>query len=242
VIVEHADLAKTFEAYLQNDLKCATPLQASGAAANAAAAALPPEAKALSPEPPIPSTTAPAQYFQPFEITNEEVTMQPLLTPDTGAGNYAANILKLVESATSKLYLQTQYIHPPKAGTDAAFQGLIDALKAKMQKGLDVKIILSEYEATGGWLEKLQAAGLDMSKVRIQNGVHNKGFVIDSKVVALGSQNWSGDGVLRNRDASLIIYHGGAAQYFEKIFMHDWTTLAKQKLSAPSGKASVAAP
>jgi hypothetical protein len=242
VIVDHAGLAKTFEAYLQNDLTCATPLQASAGAAHAAAAALPPEANLLSPEPPIQSTTAPAQYFAPFQITAEQVTVQPLLTPDSGAGNYAVNISKLIESATSKLYLQTQYIHPPKTGTDAGFQGLIDAVKAKMQKGLDVKIILSEYEATGGWLEKLQAAGLDMSKVRIQNGVHNKGFVIDSKVVALGSQNWSGDGVLRNRDASLIIYHEGAAQYFEKIFVHDWTILAKQKLSAPSGKASVAAP
>ena len=242
VIVDHVGLATTFEAYLQNDLTCATPLQALVGAAHTAAAALPPEANALSPEPPIQSTTAPAQYFAPFQITNEQVTVQPLLTPDAGAGNYAANILKLVKSATSKLYLQTQYIHPPKAGTDAGFQGLIDAVKTKMQKGLDVKIILSEYEATGGWLEKLQAAGLDMSKVRIQNGVHNKGFVVDSKVVALGSQNWSGDGVLRNRDASLIIYHGGAAQYFEKIFVHDWTTLAKQKLSAPSGKTSVATP
>lgn len=242
VIVDHVGLAKAFEAYLQNDLECAAPLQVSAASAMAVAAALPPEAKALSPEPPILGTAAPAQYFQPFEITGAQVTVQPLLTPDTGAGNYAANILKLIESATSKVYLQTQYIHPPSAGTDVAFQGLIDAVKAKMQKGLDVKIILSEYEATGGWLEKLQAAGLDMSKVRIQNGVHNKGFVIDSKVVALGSQNWSGDGVLRNRDASLIIYHAGAAQYFEKIFVHDWTTLAKQKLSAPSGKASVATP
>lgn len=52
-----------------------------------------------------------------------------------------------------------------------------------------------------------------------------------SKVVALGSQNWSGDGVERNRDASLIIEHQGAAQYFEKIFLHDWETLAKQKLT-----------
>ncbi|MGA2609195.1 MAG: phospholipase D-like domain-containing protein [Terriglobia bacterium] len=244
VIVEEQkpDLAKTFEAYLQNDLKCALPLQAPQAAAHAAAAALPPETKSQSPEPPMLSTSAPAQYFQPLQITDGEVTVQPLLTPDTGAGNYAANILKLIQSATSRLYIQTQYIHPPHAGTDAPFQALIDAVKEKMNKGLDARIILSEYEATGGWLEKLQAAGLDMSKVRIQNGVHNKGFVIDSKVVALGSQNWSGDGVLRNRDASLIIYHQGAAQYFEKIFLHDWATLAKQKLSSQSKKPIAATP
>jgi len=242
VIVEHPGLARIFEAYLQNDLECATPLQASTVAARATVAALPPEASAPSPERPILSTTQPAQYFQPFQITNQEVTVQPLLTPDTGAGNYAANILNLIQCATRKVYLQTQYIHPPKAGSDAAFEALIDALKVKIQQKLDVKIILSEYEASGGWLEKLQEAGVDTRKVRIQNGVHNKGFVIDSKIVALGSQNWSGDGVLRNRDASLIIHHQRAAQYFEKIFLHDWKTLAKQKLSAPSGTTVAAMP
>jgi hypothetical protein len=239
VIVHHAGLAQTFEAYLKHDLEAAKPLQAG---ANAAAGMLPPEASAVSPEAPILSATAPVQYFQPFEITNADVTVQPLLTPDTGAGNYAANILKLIQSAGSKLYIQTQYIHPPKSGTDADFQALIDAVKGKISEGLDVRIILSEYEATGGWLEKLQQAGIEMSTVRIQNGVHNKGFLVDSKVAALGSQNWSGDGVLRNRDASLIIYHPGAAQYFEKVFVQDWTTQAKQKLSAPSGKTNIATP
>jgi phosphatidylserine/phosphatidylglycerophosphate/cardiolipin synthase-like enzyme len=96
---------------------------------------------------------------------------------------------------------------------------------------VDVRIILSQYEATGSWLEKLQSAGVDASKyVKIQTGVHNKGFIVDGTVVAVGSQNWSGDGVERNRDASLIIYHAGAANYFEGIFLHDWNTLAKQHL------------
>jgi len=195
------------------------------------AAMLPAAATDHSPEAPILSDTPPKTYSQPFEIANERVTVQPLLTPDSGAGNYADNILNLIQSAQSKLYIQTQYIHPPKEGTDDKFKKLIDAVAGKMNQGLEVCIIMSEYEATGSWLEKLQEAGLDMSKVKIQRGVHNKGFVVDSKIVALGSQNWSGDGVLRNRDASLIIYHEGAAQYFEKIFLHDWTTLANQKIS-----------
>ena len=123
-------------------------------------------------------------------------------------------------------------MHPPKPGTDPDFQALIDAVQEKIKNKVQVRIILSEYEATGGWLEKPQEAGLDASVVRIQNGVHNKGFVVDSKVVALGSQNWSGDGVLRNRDASLIIWHDGAAQYFGQIFNYDWETFAKQHLSS----------
>ena len=226
VIMNHAGLAKTFEAFLERDLEVAIPLQAD----RRAAAALPSAASMPNPEQPIQAPRAPLRYFQPLEIKNEQATVQPLLTPDTGAGNYAANILKLIHSATSKLYIQTQYIHPPKPGADAELQRLIDAVQAKIAAGLDVRIILSEFEATGGWLEKLQEAGLEMSAVRIQQGVHNKGFVVDSRVVALGSQNWSGDGVLRNRDATLIIHHVGAAQYYEGIFTHDWTNLAVQKL------------
>lgn len=66
-----------------------------------------------------------------------------------------------------------------------------------------------------------------LSAVKIQNGGHNKGLVVDSNVVMLGSQNWSGDGVIRNRDASLIIYNADAAQYYEQIFLHDWANMAQ---------------
>ncbi len=65
-----------------------------------------------------------------------------------------------------------------------------------------------------------------------ENGVHNKGFIVDSKVVALGSQNWSSDGVLRNRDASVIIANETAAKYYEQIFLHDWNNIAKQSMAS----------
>ena len=55
--------------------------------------------------------------------------------------------------------------------------------------------------------------------------------MIDGKKVALGSQNWSGDGVLRNRDASVILDNPTAAQYYEKIFLHDWDRIAKQSMT-----------
>lgn len=82
-------------------------------------------------------------------------------------------------------------------GQDTDFAALIDSVQAKIEAGKDVKLILSQYQTSNGWLERLQAAGIALGNVKIQNGVHNKGFVIDSKVVAIGSQNWSGDGVLR---------------------------------------------
>ena len=45
-----------------------------------------------------------------------------------------------------------------------------------------------------------------------------------------GNGDWRIAGVLRNRDATLVIHHAGAAQYFEKIFLHDWDNLARQQV------------
>ena len=104
-------------------------------------------------------------------------------------------------------------------------------MQAQIAKGLDVRVIVSQWETESDehhdYLERLQHAGFDVSKVRIQTGVHNKGFIVDSRVVAVGSQNWSSEGVLKNRDATVIIYDARAAQYFEQIFLHDWERLAK---------------
>lgn len=51
--------------------------------------------------------------------------------------------------------------------------------------------------------------------------------MIDLKTVALGSHNWSPDGVLRNRDATLMIHDApDVAAYYEQVFLYDWDNLA----------------
>ncbi len=134
-----------------------------------------------------------------------------LVTPDPGV--YAGAVKELIASATRTLYMQFQYIEPPKAGVTTAqpFTDLINAVIDRQQHGVEVKIIMSESE-TAGYLEQLQAMGLDVvSNVRIQKNVHNKGIVVDGATVLVSSQNWSADGTLRNRDAGVIIYHQDAA-------------------------------
>jgi phosphatidylserine/phosphatidylglycerophosphate/cardiolipin synthase-like enzyme len=151
--------------------------------------------------------------------------IRPLLTPD--AGIYSSAVLDLVRSAKQSLYIQTQYAHPSSRPEDQAFTDLLEAVAERQSAGVDVRIIFSQWETTP-YLEKLQAAGFDLAQVRIQRGVHNKGIVRDGKAVLISSQNWSADGVLRNRDAGVIIEHRGIARYFQQIFSHDWTNLARQ--------------
>lgn len=233
VIVSHPGLSKTYEAFLLNDYDVAN--KAETGAAPAMAAALAPALALTDNELNTAATElalaprAPAKYFAPKQIPptgTARMKIQPILTPD----NYCACVLPLIQSARKSFYMQTQYIHPSDNAQDQPLADLISAVIELQKKGVDVRLILSQWETqgTGGYLEKLQAAGMDLASVKIQTGVHNKGVVVDSSVVMLGSQNWSGDGVIRNRDASLIIFNADAAQYYEQIFLHDWTNMAQQ--------------
>jgi hypothetical protein len=228
VVVAHSRLAELFEAYVLNDRETALPAQGAPQMAT-------PELEAFAEQgidlaethPAAAAPRPPAQFFAPSTITGQ-MTIQPLLTPDLGpdgAGMYAKNMLALITGAQHSLYIQLQYIHPSTRDEDAAFTALLNAVSERASAGVDVRVILSQWQNTQ-WMERLRMAGMDTGLVRIQNGVHNKGFVVDHERVVISSQNWSGAGVLQNRDAGLIIDNAAVAQYFEQIFLHDWNNVA----------------
>ena len=226
VIVDHAGLSSLYEKYLRNDLAQATPLQKVAAAFIAAAEI------ELFVEDAVEDLAAvaalPRQFFKPLVLQQKKIRVQPLLTPD----NYASHILPLIQSAKKKFYMQTQYMHAQQT-SPAVLVSLVNAVQDRIKNGVDVRIIVHEREANDDWVEKLHTMGFDTSVIRIQPGIHNKGMVVDSKVAVVGSQNWSGDGVSRNRDASLILFDAAIAKYFEKIFLHDWTRLARTFVPKP---------
>ena len=92
---------------------------------------------------------------------------------------------------------------------------------------VDVKLIESS-DYGEAWAEKMKDAGVDpTANISLQPNVHNKGFVIDSRVVVVSSQNFSPDGIQFNRDAGVIIESAPIAQYFENVFLADWNNKAK---------------
>jgi hypothetical protein len=224
VIVNEKTLADTYERFIKFDQEQAEPLNISPQTAMRPDLFIPEELIAQA---------AAAKFFAPSDINiGKSETVQPLLTPD----NYSDHILDLIGRAKRTLYFQNQYIkinvdeskNPPK------FAALIDALRGKIDDGVDVRIILRDIGDTRPMLEALKTNGFDMSKVRLQKSCHNKGIIVDGEMVAVGSHNWSGDGTVYNRDASLILFSRDAAQYFQKIFLYDWENLARQKVSAES--------
>jgi phosphatidylserine/phosphatidylglycerophosphate/cardiolipin synthase-like enzyme len=237
VIIESPELAKTFEAYLDNDFQQAVLHAAGNAIVTNAAAAAGAQTPALSSS----SREMIGKFtFAPAQTIAEQVTITPLLTPDPGV--YQAAMLGLINSVKQSLYIQLQYIHPSNSPANAKFTDLIDAVAAKIDAGLDVRIILSEFQVLKGGLEALQAAGVNLNNVKIQNNVHNKGFIFDHKTVVVSSMNWSGEGVLANRDAGVIIENATAAKYYEKIFLDDWSHHAAQQMINPGNARTVGHP
>ena len=230
VVIDQPQLAAVFEAYLSNDFTVAA---AHDLASPAAAAPQLAAQAALAPATIVPQAQTPpfAEFYPPLTVTGS-MRIIPLLTPDHGS--YARHIKALISAAKTSLYLQFQYIELPKTASanSAAFAALVSAVIARQEAGVDVKIIMSEYE-TAGYLEQLQAAGLDVvSNVKIQNNVHNKGIIVDSATVLVSSQNWSTAGTLFNRDAGVIIHSPKLASYFQAIFLHDWASLAHQQAAS----------
>jgi phosphatidylserine/phosphatidylglycerophosphate/cardiolipin synthase-like enzyme len=110
----------------------------------------------------------------------------------------------------------------------------VDALRDQIER-VEVRIILRRLPGSRKVLEALQARGFPMKVgdepvIKLQPNCHNKGMIVDSEVVLLGSHNWSSPGTTQNRDASLIIHNAEIARYYERIFDHDWRSLARARV------------
>ncbi|AYM96402.1 hypothetical protein EAG14_10335 [Acidovorax sp. 1608163] len=228
VVIDNPTLAGIFESYIQYDFAQSSGFVPKGA--ELAYELLPP----LDPDPR--EASAEIRTFDPLEI-DREVDVQPVLTPD----NYVQVVLPLIEGAKSRIYLQNQYINEsldPRA--EQTYIQLLKAIARKQREGLDVRIILrAENGVEARHIEFMKTHGIDMGRVRWRNRTHTKGIIVDSARVLLGSHNWSYDGTVLNRDASLLFYDVEIARYLESIFIYDWESWSRSTVYVRPGKPKV---
>jgi phosphatidylserine/phosphatidylglycerophosphate/cardiolipin synthase-like enzyme len=229
VIVEDKPLSKLFESYIEHDLEGSREeLEAGDTSVTLGAPGpfqlpdvfVPMEAliaqalEASGPAEPIAPATLP-DHGKPYKI-------QPLLTPD----NYHKRIVQLLKSAKRSVYLQFAYINYSANDADKDFAAMLKVLAELSYKpGMDVRIIVGSNNAADK-IRLLVENGFNEKVFRSQRNIHNKGILVDGKVALVSSANWSGDGVLRNRDAGLIIYDAQVAKYYKDIFLDDWDVRA----------------
>jgi phosphatidylserine/phosphatidylglycerophosphate/cardiolipin synthase-like enzyme len=254
VIIENQAIANLFQAYLNQDFKSAQPYQiATSDALTEAVSDAAAKLAAQTPSLPVPAARAsagrasagrasaaptPTGAVAAKTFPNVSVTITPLLTPDKlppgTEGQYVSNMIKLIASAKKTLYVQLQYIEASAAS--GVYPSLLQAIAARVAAGVDVRLIES-LEYGEPWAEKMKDAGVDLTaNIALQPNVHNKGFVIDSSVVVVSSQNFSPDGIQFNRDAGVIIESAPVAQYFESVFLADWSNKAKPFVAKSSPK------
>ena len=179
-----------------------------------------------------------AEYFGPWNI-DRELDVQPLLTPDRDASGrpvFMTAVLDMVRRAQTSIFVQNQTFNCTGDDNEELTEFFTALRDRKRDHDVDVRVICRDpLEYPGGTeklaslLESLQDLGFDVSPntFRVQKKCHTKGLIIDGTEVMLGSQNFSGEGCLFNRDASLLIRDAEVAKYFEKIFLYDWDVLTR---------------
>jgi phosphatidylserine/phosphatidylglycerophosphate/cardiolipin synthase-like enzyme len=238
VIVEEADLAGLFAAYLDFDYNIAARYQtpdpedverAIEAARTKRLQQTDPTGHRVhsekgAPTPPLPAPPVASKVFPAINLT-----VTPLLTPDKLVDGltpqYLSEISTLIRGAKRKIYIQLQYIEAASGAAGDPYSGLLRLIaERKQQDNLDVRLIVSANYAEK-WGEKMRAGktGVDLTPyIRTLPNVHNKGFVVDSETIIVSSQNFSPAGVTDNRDAGLMMKSAELAGYFEPIFLADW--------------------
>jgi len=62
--------------------------------------------------------------------------------------------------------------------------------------------------------------------------IHNKGIIVDSKIVYIGSMNWGVGAPIKNREVGVLVENSGVAGYFENVFCYDWNLTINEILKS----------
>jgi hypothetical protein len=224
-LVEHEGLAATFRNHLEQDFE--------DCKAAAAEEALPgPAFDVLVPEEFLELPRRPTQFraFEPL-VLEDTLKVQPLLTPD----NYPEIIRGLIAGATERVLIENQSFAfwQDVASMPDHFVAILEAIRERQEAGLDVRVIFrSGFGKERDVLRQMKAFGLkaDAQHVRYFDTCHTKGMVIDRNIAVLGSQNLTAAGTGPNRDASLVIWHERANDYFAELFEYDWRQVAENRI------------
>jgi PLD-like domain/Trypsin-like peptidase domain len=233
-LVEHRGLATTFRNHLQQDYTDNHDIAEEEAPMPAMFDVLVPVG--MREEAPR------ARQFQVFEpkLISGRVKVQPLLTPD----NYPEVIAELISQAKHRVLIENQsfnfWKHPDSMPKH--FLKIAEAVRDRQKKGRDVRIIFrSGFGKERETLRQIKAFGLkaDPDHVRYFDKCHTKGFIIDEEIAVLGSQNITAAGVGPNRDASLVIWHKDANDYFARLFEYDWQQIGRSRVRVDEGVSAV---
>lgn len=153
------------------------------------------------------------------------VGMQVLSSgPDINGEQIKRAYIKMINSATKSIFIQTPYFIP-----DDSF---LEALNIAALSGVDIRIMLPGvpdktlvYRATTSYFKDLLECG---AKVYLYSGfLHSKMLVVDGKIVSIGTANMDVRSFSSNFEVNTFIYNSELSSQCSEIFEKD---LARSKL------------
>jgi cardiolipin synthase A/B len=139
--------------------------------------------------------------------------------PDNQWNPVKESYLKMINSATETVYIQTPYFIPDES--------ILDCLRIAALSGLDVRIMIPTkpdhmfvYWASHSYIEQLLPSGV--RAYTYDNGfLHAKTIVIDGTVASVGSANWDVRSFRLNFETNAIMYDPFIAGELKEAFLKD---------------------
>jgi phosphatidylserine/phosphatidylglycerophosphate/cardiolipin synthase-like enzyme len=102
-----------------------------------------------------------------------------------------------------------------------------DVIRQKADAGLEVKGVMDEEQIasnTGTEFDPFRQAGVDVLIDGNDGLMHHKVFIVDEKIVVLGSYNFSNSAEEKNDENIVIVYNEKIAEFFmqefERVYAH----------------------
>ncbi|MFW9924558.1 MAG: phospholipase D-like domain-containing protein, partial [Candidatus Thorarchaeota archaeon] len=168
------------------------------------------------PEPADHSLPSESSGTYPHPFTTSIITGYMEVTPFFSPENSYYQLSTLIDSATSTIDLELQYIYE----TCDLLPHLLDAA----DRGVDIRVIIPEPTSSAVNVTALLLShNIDVKFFHATGYDHNKYICVDGTTVAISSTNWSDNSLFDNREAGAIVENIAVADYFTDIFEYDWT-------------------
>jgi len=170
---------------------------------------------------PLTFTGDSSTYPRPFADAGEfsgPMNVTPIFSPDTSL----QGILYCINRAQATLDIQIPYF--TSIGDAGAVDQVVDAILAAKARGVTVRVITEEEK---DWLEieeLFQDHGIPIvwQDTRWFTANHNKGIIVDGRIVLICSINYSDGSITANREAGVIIENEDVAQWYLDVYDFDW--------------------
>ena len=159
------------------------------------------------------------QYFPPLAVRGKEVVRAIAGAPDEPVSAIYATLISAIENAETEILMTNAYFAPDPQ--------LRAALKAAVQRGVDVKLILPSatdssliFHAGRSYYDELLRAGVKIYERR-DVLLHSKTVLVDGVWSTIGSTNLDWRSFLHNQEVNAVVLGADFAAQMRAVFERD---------------------